>query len=244
MIIESNANPKVKYLRSLYSKKGRREAKRFIVEGVNSVKDIPDNVKVEYIFANPDNEGKALSIAERFSAEVVVLKDELFARVGDTVTPSGLIAVVEYPEYSIKDFSKVLIMDGISDAGNAGTIIRTAAACGFDAVFAFDSVDLYSPKCVRSTMSGLFRIPCFELSYEEFSFTGDVYLLDMHGEDIFSIAPRAPYAVIVGSEAKGASAFFKERANKIVSIPMTNGVESLNAAVSASLAMYLFQYRR
>ena len=244
MIIESSANPKVKYLRSLYTKKGRRESNRFIVEGVNIVSDVPEEAKVEAIYAKPDKEELAKKLSEKFSCEVIVLKEDLFDRVCDTVNPSGLIAVVEYPKYQIKDFSKIMIMDGISDAGNAGTIIRAAAACGFDAVFAFSSVELFSPKCVRSTMSGIFRIPCFETTYEEFSFDGDVYLLDMNGEDIFSVYPSDRFAIVVGSEAKGPSAFFKERANKVISIPMQNGVESLNAAVSASLAMYLFQYRR
>ena len=243
-MIESASNSKVKRLRRLYTKKGRKEEGCFLAEGANIVKDIPLSAKVEEIYAKASKEEEGRALAERFSCECVVLSDDLFDRTSDTVTPSGLTAVVKYPIVEKRDYNKIMILDGISDAGNAGTIIRTAAACGFDAVFAFDSVELYSPKCVRSTMSGIFRIPCLELSYQQFDFDGDVYLLDMDGENVFGFQPNGRYAIVVGSEAKGASQFFRSRADKVLSIPMRNGVESLNAAISASLAMYVLENRR
>jgi len=242
MVIESIANPKVKFLRSLYTKKGRRESGLFVAEGVNIVKDIPECCNVKYVFAKESKQDEGETYAKRFSAELIVLSNELFDRVSDTVSPSGITAVVERPSYSLEGFSKIMVLDGLQDAGNAGTIIRTAAACGFDAVVGLNSVDLYSPKCVRSTMGGIFRLPCLEV--EEFEFDGEVYVLDMDGENVFDFIPSTKYALVVGSEAKGASVKMRQRADKVLSIPMKNTVESLNAAVSASLSMYVLENNR
>lgn len=244
-VIESSSNPKVKKLRALYSKKGRDAQGLFVAEGVNIVKDIPQGVRVDSIYAAASKREEGAQIAAKFGLEPILVEDELFARIGDTVTPSGLIAVVEKPRYEQTMGQKIMVLDGIQDAGNAGTIIRTAAACGFSAVCAFSSVDLFSPKCVRSTMGGVFRIPLYEMEYDDFHFQGQVYLLDMKGENLFDFTPADSYAVVVGSEAKGASAYFRNRANTVLSIPMARETESLNASVSAALAMYVLQnFRR
>ena len=245
MIIQSSSNPKVKMLRSLFTKKGREEFGFFVVEGVNMVRDIPNQSIVSFYFVNEKKKDILETFEKNEDAEVVVLSDDLFERVAETVTPSGLIAVCKIQSETYWQKSKrLIILDGVSDPGNVGTIIRSAGAVGFDAVLLFNSADPYSPKCVRSTMGGIFRTKIFTLSYEDFDWKEDVYLLDMNGVNIFDEKPNECYAVVVGSEAKGASEFFRNRANKTLSIPMKNNTESLNAGVSASLSMYILEHNR
>lgn len=245
MVIESISNSKVKLLRSLYTKKGRIESNMFVVEGVNMVRDIPSQIEVVYYFVNEKKQDLLNSFDTSKYAEIVVLSDSLFERVCETVTPSGLIAVCKIPYPSNYSVSKrIIILDGVSDMGNVGTIIRTAGACGFETALLFNSADPYAPKCVRSTMGGIFRVNVVSLEYEQFEWDGDVYLLDMDGVNIFDEIPSDKYAIVVGSEAKGAGDYFRNRSNKIMSIPMQNNTESLNAGVSASLSMYILEHNR
>lgn len=245
MVIESISNNKIKLLRSLYTKKGREESGLFVVEGVNIVKDIPAIVSVVYYFVCENKVGLLDSFSLHTEAEVVTVKEDLFVRISETVNPSGLIAVCRIPtDNDYRNANRMVILDGVRDPGNVGTIIRTAGAAGFDVVLLFDSADPYAPKCIRSTMGGIFRTTVCESSYDEFDWTGDVYLLDMDGVNIFDEKPEERYALVVGSEASGASEYFRTRANKTLSIPMENNTESLNAGVSASLSMYILERNR
>lgn len=252
MIIESISNPKVQLLRSLYSKKGRDESDLFVVEGVNLLRDLPLNVEVKYLFVDDSKEGSFSDLLSQLSeqhplAEVITLSAKLFSRIAETVTPQGLIACCKKMEYDVTEIlgkNKLMILDGVSDPGNVGTIIRSSSGAGFEGVLLFNSCDPYSPKVIRSTMGGIFRVPVLNLNYDEFDYNGCVYLLHMVGNSIFEEIPPQKYAIVVGSEAKGASQYFRDRANKTLSIPMENDTESLNAGVSASLAMYILKNNR
>lgn len=245
MVIESSSNSKIKLLRSLYGKDGRTETGLFVVEGVNMVRDIPRSVDVVYYFVSDKKVDLLDTFAVVDTAEIVVVKDSLFTRLSDTITPSGLIAVCRIPiDADYRALDRIIILDGVRDPGNVGTIIRTAGAAGIQGVLLFDSADPYSPKCIRSTMGGIFRVQVEECDYSDFDWTGDVYVLDMKGVNIFNEKPSERYAVVVGSEARGASEYFRNRANKTLSIPMENDTESLNAGVSASLSMYILEHNR
>ncbi len=254
MVIESISNPKVQLLRSLYSKKGREESGLFVVEGINILKDLPDDVVVKYLFIDENRcdmvDTLVTIILERNNeAEVITLSTKLFSRVAETIVPQGLIACCEIPEQKrdvVLKKEKLMLLDGVSDPGNVGTIIRSAAAAGFDGVVLFDCCDPYSPKVVRSSMGGIFRIPCITLEHEEFKFDGTVYLLDASfiSVNIFDEYPQGRYAIVVGSEAHGPSLYFRLHHDRSLKIPMKNTTESLNAGVSASLAMYILENNR
>lgn len=245
MVIESISNSKIQLLRSIYGKDGRKDTGLFVVEGVNMVRDIPSDVQVVYYFVS-DKKTELLDSFRLFpTAEKIVVKEELFQRVSDTKTPQGLIAVCKIPtKVDYRQLDRIMILDGVRDPGNIGTIIRTAGAVGIQGVLLFDSADPYSPKVIRSTMGGIFRVQVEECEYSSFDWSGDVYALDMHGTDIFAEKPADKYAIVVGSEAHGLSEYFRKKANKTLSIPMQNNTESLNAGVSASLSMYILEHNR
>ena len=165
----------------------------------------------------------------------------------ETVTPCGILAVVRKNTADKNIDGNVVILDGISDPGNFGTIIRTCAALGIKNILAIESVDYTSGKVVRSSMGGVFRTDIIECSREEaLEIVKDynLYALDMDGENIFGeFKPQRPYALTVGSESKGLSRIFRDKAS-IVALPMSGDMESLNAAVSLSVALYAFEYRK
>jgi TrmH family RNA methyltransferase len=136
-------------------------------------------------------------------------------------------------------------LDGVADPGNVGAIIRTANAAGFEEIyFTRECADPYSPKCVRASMSGLFFTKAYIAEREEIlgALSGvPVIAADLDGVNAFSFTPPKRYALVIGNEANGVSARVRERAEYTVRIPMRETQESLNAAVSAGILMYLFK---
>ena len=184
-----------------------------------------------------------------------ILSDTVFKHVSDTVTPQGILAVVKQNSVDVnevfkseKDFEKItyLILDDIRDPGNMGTIIRTAEGAGVSGIFiSKDSVDVYNPKVIRSTMGSLFRVP--------FVFVDDleatvlelkknnviVYAAHLDGEEINREESSGDdVCFIIGNESKGISAGVLKLADKLVKIPMLGKIESLNASISAAILMY------
>ena len=142
---------------------------------------------------------------------------------------------------SVLPFLILMVLDGVSDAGNMGTIIRTAVAMGVEDFITINCVDPYSPKVVRSTMGGVYYANIVPFSYAgacDALANYKVAVLDMGGENVFDYMPDTPLALVVGSEAHGVSKEMRQRANKVLAIPMYgNKIESLNAGVSASIVM-------
>lgn len=247
MVITSISNEKVKLFRSLSDAKNRREAGLYIAEGANLIKDIPTPSSVRMLFVKESKQEAFKDVLSRFSAEAVVLSDELFDRVSDTVTPAGIAALVEIPkstELSDINDDKIIVLDHVADAGNVGAVLRTAVAAGYQTAVLLGSADPYSPKAVRASMSAIFKIKlCFSdnnaFLCSKNLVNYDIMVLDMMGESIFTHVPGGKYALVVGNEAHGVSGEIKAVGRKL-SIPMTS-MESLNAAVSAGVAMYLLE---
>lgn len=163
----------------------------------------------------------------------------------DTTNPQGVVAVAAWPDLPITQRQLFVVCDEIQDPGNLGTILRSAAAVGVDAVFCtIGCVDLYSPKTVRASMGGLFRIPVrSELSWETLApVLADTTVVVADG--VPGAVPytrvdwRRPHTLVVGNEGHGSSAAAHRHAAHAVAIPMQAGVESLNAAMAATIMLF------
>ena len=247
--ITSTSNPLVQKIKSLKDKEARVLYNEFILEGENIVKDIPDTKLVDYIFVDQSKIDDYKYILQKYNEDVVYeVPSKVMDVISDTKTPSGILAVAKKPEAKTTLGESVVVLDGVSDPGNMGTSIRTCVACGVKDIYAINTVDAFSPKVVRSTMGGIFQVNVIPTTYDELLSKLQGYnllTLDMNGEDIFKENKISkPFALVVGSEAHGVSKILKEKCTQILSLPMVGKIESLNAAVSLSVALYTLTFSK
>lgn len=235
MIITSKSNPIIKTAASLSDKKFRKQLGLYLVEGTKPVREcIAAGCEVQRIICTAANE-------DLFSGATVV-SDSVFKSISSEKTPQGVIAIVKIPQTQLKPPENAcLLLDCLQDPGNLGTVIRTANAAGYGEIYLINCTDPYSPKAVRASMSGIFFVNVYCGSREEIlSALADVPLIcaDMNGENIFEFNPPEKYCLCIGNEGGGISAEVFKKASHTVRIPMRETCESLNAAVSAGVAMY------
>lgn len=249
-MITSNQNSKIKLVRALLGRsKERREAGAFVAEGVRLVEEAA-KADWKFRFALYDE-----TLSERGKLQVEGLKlkgfevEEVSASVmksiSETEAPQGILAVLEFTNMPLPqspDF--ILIPDQIRDPGNLGTLLRSAAASGVQTVLIPpETADAFAPKVLRSGMGAHFRLPIHEMSWEEIEkdvkLEGlQVYVADMDGRSCWDTDLRQPIALVIGSEAEGASESARKLANGKISIPMAGETESLNAGVAGSVLMF------
>ncbi|NLZ24863.1 MAG: RNA methyltransferase [Clostridiales bacterium] len=241
-IISSNSNKFVKLARSLAEKKYRDQTGLFLVEGGNSVYDMPDSAMVEFFLVSERRAEEFEFKKPNRKAPCYMVTDSVMQSLSDTVTPYGVAAVVKKPDnIFFEPGGNALILDGVSDSGNLGTIFRTAAAAGFNDIYLLSSADAYSPKVVRASMSAIFKVRTAVIDEDKALYLAKGYngvALDMGGEDIKNLKIDKPVTLILGSEAHGVRDSLIKAAKKTVRIDMKNNMESLNVAVAAGIAMY------
>ncbi|MGE5224232.1 MAG: TrmH family RNA methyltransferase [Omnitrophica WOR_2 bacterium] len=253
-MITSIHNPKIQWVRSLLSQSRlRREEGVFVVEGMRLVEEaLLSGWGASLLLYTAEFAARGFSLIERFAAQgtpVEEVSPAVLKAVSDTETPQGVLAVLPVrllPLPSRPDF--LLIADGVRDPGNLGTILRSAAAAGVQAVLLPPgSVDPFSPKVVRSGMGAHFRLPVLQIAWEEIRLQFlqnqaqnlKVYLADASGGQVYFHEDFSkPLALVIGGEAQGAGQVSREVATCRVTIPMPGHMESLNAAVAAAILMF------
>jgi TrmH family RNA methyltransferase len=268
-VITSLQNDRVKLIRALQSSgKSRRRENRLVLEGVRLIGDaLAAGIAPDFVFFTADtadiiagdadqvgltNQDQPTSrlfrVLQERSVPTLEVSPEVMAHIADTQTPQGVIAVTPMPEVkppASVDFA--LILDSIADPGNLGTILRTAAAAGTHVVIlAPHCVDPFNPKVLRGGMGAHFRIPILRLSWSEITReygSLPMYLADAAGDTVYyDVDWTQPSALIVGGEARGADLKARQQATTLISIPMENEAESLNAGIAAGVI--LFEVRR
>lgn len=231
MKITSLQNDKVKYWVSLGEKKVRDREKRFLIEGDHLISEA---MKLNLVL-------ETISIVDA-SADFFVTED-IMKKISKQQSISPNAAVVRFiPEDSLS--GNILVLDGIQDPGNLGTMIRSAVAFGIHSIVVGDNcVDLYNPKVVRSTEGMIFNVNVLRRSLSEFlpilkNLGYKIIGTDVNdGVDVKQI-DKENLAIVIGSEGKGISPLVREFCDNFVYIKMKNSCESLNAAVAASILMY------
>lgn len=250
-MITSTSNAQMKQIAALLKKsKERKEQKVFVIEGRKMFEEIcQDKSRLIKAYFSESYVKEAYA-GELPDVPCEVVADKVFEAVAETVTPQGVLAIVKMPEYSLEkmvaEAGTLVLLEDLRDPGNLGTIIRTAEAAGVSGVIlSRESVDVYNPKVIRSTMGAVYRVPF--LYVEDFMETlqvlkeNRVRLLAAHlkGNKTFDKADYSgKVGILIGNEANGLSEEASELAEEKVLIPMAGSVESLNAAVAAALLMY------
>lgn len=255
-MITSNQNSKIKLVRALLGRsKERREAGAFVAEGVRLVEEAAKgDWKFEIVLYD-----ETLSERGKLQVEGLRLKgvdvEEVSASVmkslSDTESPQGILAVLKFSQSPVSNpLNFILIPDQIRDPGNLGTLLRSAAASGVQAVLIPpETTDAFAPKVLRSGMGAHFRLPIHSMSWEDIENAVklnalNVYVADMNGASCWEMDLRQPIALIVGNEAEGASESARKLADGKISIPMSGETESLNAGVAGSVLMFEIMRQR
>ena len=262
-MITSKSNEKIKYINSLKNKKYRDKYNKYILEGIKLVDEYisSEGAKTpEFIVLSKDillNASGGQELDEKiYSRENVLEVDEtVFEFLTDTETPQGVLAVLDKKQntvselvQNIKNNDKILVLDMVSDAGNMGTIIRTAVSFGVKNIICIKgSVDVYSNKVVRSAMGALGKVNIFYLHYEELALIKTN--LKNNGYTLISTDLKAKkylneyelndkLVFVLGNEANGVSDRMKDLCDDMIKIPMEEVQESLNVGVAAAICMY------
>lgn len=228
--------------------KARNEQGVFIVEGPRMFREAPkDWIKQVYVAESFLKENEDMLCG--YSYEVV--SDAVFKTVSDTQTPQGILCLVKKPEYELPqllcgDKTHLLILESVQDPGNLGTMLRTGEGAGITGVIMNQTtVDLFNPKTTRSTMGSIYRVPFYVASdlsatILELKEQGvGVYAAHLKGTMQYDEPDyRKACAFMIGNEGNGLSDEIADLADTYIRIPMCGEVESLNAAISASLLMY------
>ena len=229
----------VKDIQSLYQKKYRDEQKRFVAEGTKLAEELlTTSGIIQHIYATKEWLSKQRSISEPFT-EISVSELE---RISNLQTPNEVLIVAKQKELKsspILTGNLTLMLDGIQDPGNLGTIIRTADWFGLEQIICSnDSADLYNPKVVQSTMGSILRVNCWyqDLTTVEFDQL-PVYGALLEGTDLYGISKPKEGVIVIGNESKGIREPLLSKITQPITILKTGEAESLNAAVAAGIIL-------
>jgi len=253
-MIESLHSPHISRVKALIGSKGakeRREQGLFVAGGLQCAREAltsKNGPEIKILYGTESGLSK-VSEFDLNGVEVVEVSEAVMKAMSDTVSPQGLISLCYKPESEISELvatgsSRFIYLHEIQDPGNAGTILRTADAMGISAVITSpDSVDMYSPKVVRSTAGSLWNIPVFEgISFSDLDKrlpNAQKFLLSSHAAtSILDLEISGDCIAIFGNEARGVDAASLGKSVTEVTIPMAGRAESLNLSAAASIVMF------
>ena len=248
-MITSTGNQQVKNLMLLMKKaKARKEQGLFVVEGKKMIAEAPADWLVQmYVSESFQKENGAMLTGKEYE----VLSDAVFKSVSDTQTPQGVLGLIRKPRYQFEQLFRrknphLLVLESIQDPGNLGTMLRTGEGAGIDGVIMNQTtVDLFNPKTIRSTMGSIYRVPFFVAE----NLPETIQILKERGVSVYAAHLKGTLsyeepdytkaaAFLIGNEGNGLSDEIADCADTYIKIPMCGQVESLNAAISATLLMY------
>ena len=260
--LSSVSNPIVKAAAELKQKKYRTEQQAFLVEGMRSVEEAVNCGIVKQLFVLKGTKTASarqtaiIAAAAAEGVELYEVTEPVMKKIADTETPQALTAVVARQSAALEELAAaggiVLVLDRIGDPGNLGTMIRTGEGAGIAGVIlSKDTVDLYNPKTIRSTMGSIYRVPhviseSLMETVEELKQKG-VYVIATHlrgVKEYQELEYDGWTGVLIGNEGNGLSEALVDLADELVRIPMEGSVESLNAAIAAALFMYEMKRKR
>jgi len=243
-------SPRLSAVRALLHKKGRSDQRRFAVEGMTLLREaLQAGLVAEAVYVTEPALATLGPLAEGFADRLFIVSSQAMGRLSDVESPPGVVAV--YP-FAFGESGQLLsggmpglVLDGVADPGNAGTLLRSADIFGLrNVIFAENAVEPYNPKLVRATMGALFRLGLAISSAEALRAQArrhayTVVVADRTGSPLSRFTFPRKSLIVIGHERRGAQAWLA-LADNAVAIPQTGDGQSLNAAVAGSIVMYAF----
>ena len=252
-MIESLNSPHIARVKALIGSRGvkeRKNAGQFVAEGLQCAREAlvaESGPRIETLYLTANGRNKVEEFADLSQFNAVDVSDEVMKHMSETITPQGIIAICTIPATQLDSIAlngsrRFIYLSEVQDPGNAGTILRSADAFGMDAVITSPgSVDMYSPKVVRSTAGSLWHIPVFEsISLEDLVGRGvRGFTLGATGsKSLNDYVSTGDTVAIFGNESRGLTTSENLSGIESVNIPMPGNAESLNLSAAASIVMY------
>lgn len=257
IMITSTSSSQVKHVISLLSKaRERKKNKEYVVEGVRMVSEVPADLLVKIYMSERFHSNNHEYVHELVkkqgisSDNIEIVADNVFDRMSQTQTPQGIMAVVRMKDSSISDMLTdnplLILVENLQDPGNLGTILRMGEGAGVTGVImSSNTVDIYNPKTIRSTMGSIFRVPFvyvqdFSDAVSQCQNAGiKVYAAHLDGKNTYLGEDyREGTAFLIGNEGNGLTDDITKQADTLIRIPMQGEVESLNAAIACTILTY------
>jgi TrmH family RNA methyltransferase len=250
---ESLNSPHIARVKALIGSRGvkeRKNAGQFVAEGLQCAREAlvaKSGPRIETLYLTVNGRSKVEEIADLTQFNTVDVSDEVMKQMAETITPQGIVAICTIPQMQLESISldgsrRFIYLSEVQDPGNAGTILRSADAFGMDAVITSPgSVDMYSPKVVRSTAGSLWHIPVFQsIAIEELIKRGvRGFSLGATGsKSLKDYTSAGDTVAIFGNESRGLTTSNNLSGIETVNIPMPGNAESLNLSAAASIVMY------
>ncbi len=246
-MITTSQNKQVKRILKLKkSARERRKEQLFLVEGIRMFEEIPAD-RLYKVYVTEEFQKAHQEMFSKMEPELV--SPQVMKEISDTMTPQGVLALVKMKEFQMEQLAEenalLLVLENLQDPGNLGTILRTGEGAGVTGIImSRDTVDIYNPKVIRSTMGSIFRVPfVYADNMEqvmEFLKKNQItaYAAHLDGTNYTKEDYRKSSAFFIGNEGNGLSDGLTRAADRKIKIPMSGNVESLNAAMAAGLLMY------
>lgn len=238
--ITSISNQLIKDIYQLKQKKYRNQTRQFMIEGLHLVEEAYKNKILKIVLSNDE-----LLLNKFTDVRTILVNNQIIEKLSNTTTPQNVLGVVDIIENKFELVDKYLILDGVNDPGNLGTIIRTSLALGVNhLILSNNTVDIYNDKVIRATQGAIFKANIFYTDLE------DIYIkLKQNNIKIITTSLEAnktlndleridKFAIVVGNEANGISNVSKEYADELIIIPMKNNIESLNVGIASGIILY------
>lgn len=260
-MITSTSNGQIKKIQQLLKKsRTRKEEGLFVAEGIKMFREAPpERIEKIYLGASFAEKGiwreilREKGLEEKAESLTEVVEDKVFKSLSDTVTPQGVLCLIRIKESTLEEMipeekpALLMILEDLQDPGNLGTILRTGEGAGVTGIIlSKNSVDIYNPKVIRSTMGSVYRVPfCYTSSIQEEilpwlrekKITG--YAAHLEGKNSYDQEDYTKAtAFFIGNEGNGLSRELSQKADIWIRIPMEGQVESLNAAMASGILMY------
>jgi TrmH family RNA methyltransferase len=252
-MIESLNSPHIARVKALIGSRGVKERKasgHFVAEGMQCVREAltsDSGPRIETLYLTSNGRNRVEQIADLATLNTVDVSDEVMKEMSETITPQGILAFCTIPQVSLNSIAlngtrRFIYLSEVQDPGNAGTILRSADAFAMDAVITSPgSVDMYSPKVVRSTAGSLWHIPVFEsVPLDQVLSLGvNAFSLGSEGsKNLNQYELSGDILAVFGNEARGLATGQNVDSIAVVNIPMPGNAESLNLSAAASIVMY------
>lgn len=244
--ITSVSNNKIKETAKLHQKKYRNEKGLFLLEGFKPIKEAFDaGVDIECVFTT----SKHICKFDFMNEKIIQVSESVLEKISTTESIPEAAAVAKQKKYSlsdVKDKKRILLIENIKDAGNLGTLVRSASAFSIDSVILCgDTVDIYNPKVVRSTVGAMFKLPIVKAALQDVKKTFDnakFIASVVNHKDVVnpeSINYNDPFVLMLGSEADGLTDVALNIADIKTTIPISCYTESLNLSTAGSILLYI-----